>query len=88
MVEGSATNWLIDGKAERWNLRVMTIKFIVVMMVMIEADFSKLTDEYKSSAWGGLLHKNIEKCGLTAAREFGQHRDWQTPLRVICFTIF
>ena len=50
MVEASATNWLIDGKAERSNLRVMTIKVIAVMMAMIEVDFSKLIDEYKSSA--------------------------------------
>ena len=88
MVEGSATNWLIDGKVERSNLRVMTIKVIAVMMVMIEADFSKLTDEYKSSAWGGRLHQMIEKRGFTAARKVGQHRDWQTPLRVICCPIF
>ena len=88
MVEGSATNWLIDAKAERSKLRVMTIKVIAVMMVIIEADFSKLTDEYKSSAWGGLLHQMIEKRGLTAAREVGQNRDWQTHLRVICCPIF
>tara|TARA_B100000676_G_C17747119_1_gene664505 strand:- start:58 stop:324 length:267 start_codon:yes stop_codon:yes gene_type:complete len=88
VVEASATNWLIDGKAERSNLRVMTIKVIAVMMVMIEADFSKLTDEYKSSVWGGLLHQMIEQRGLTAAREVGQHRDWQTPLRIICCPIF
>tara|TARA_B100000676_G_scaffold112453_1_gene112207 strand:+ start:537 stop:689 length:153 start_codon:yes stop_codon:yes gene_type:complete len=50
VVEGSATNWLIDAKAERSKLRVMTIKVIVVVMVMIEANFSKLIDEYKSSA--------------------------------------
>ena len=76
MVEASAANWLIDGKAKRPNLRVMTIKVIAVMMVMIEADFSKLTDEYKSSAWGGRVHQMIEKRGLTAARKVGQHRDW------------
>ena len=50
MVEGSATNWFIYAKAERSKLCVMTIKVIVVVMVMIEADFFKLIDEYKGSA--------------------------------------